>query len=448
MSLTFSGRDGNGYYLRTDSVVIRNITQGWQDALCWPDTVLTLTPMGIEVLEPSVGFLLQQNAPNPFDANTSVILTIADPGDVELELWDMAGRVVGMLDIPNLSPGSHQLSVSLRYPGTYLLTARQNDKTSSVKMLNVGNGTAEMIQYAGVCSMPQKVPMAEKKESVFPFSLGDEMEFVGYAIVDVDMVESAHLLQQLDESQPIILQFEISPCDAHPCPGTPVVMDYDLNSYPTVQLGTQCWLAANLRTTHYADGSLIGVSHVSPTISSLSIPYFYAPDDNVSYIAAYGYLYNWPAAMHCVVPSASKPSSVQGVCPDGWHIPSRLEWEQLSDYLISKNEFSCGSDSSYIGKALAADTAWIHCDDAECAVGNHSSSNNATGFSALPAGGFRWGTISYFGNNILLWSSSENEGYSDGAYCFILEKCLPTFSSGSIVKEAGCSVRCVRDEDD
>ena len=164
------------------------------------------------------------------------------------------------------------------------------------------------------------------------------------------------------------------------CPNT--VSDYDGNTYATVMIGTQCWMNQNLRTTHYANGQSISLSTSS---TSTSTAYRYYPDNNSSNVSTYGYLYNWPAVMHGAGSSNSNPSGVQGICPNGWHLPSHAEYVQLLNYLGGQTQYQCNGNSANIAKALASTTGW-ESSSTTCHVGNNPSSNNASGFSAPPAG--------------------------------------------------------------
>ena len=95
------------------------------------------------------------------------------------------------------------------------------------------------------------------------------------------------------------------------CPGAATVTDYDNNTYNTVQIGNQCWMKENLRTTHYSDGTSIPLG----SSGSNTTAYCYYPDDSVSNVGTYGYLYNWPAVMGNSSSSSANPSGVQGICP-------------------------------------------------------------------------------------------------------------------------------------
>lgn len=168
--------------------------------------------------------------------------------------------------------------------------------------------------------------------------------------------------------------------DGQPCPGTATVTDIDNNTYNTVQIGLQCWLKENLRTSRYANGMSIALGSCTSTTTA----YRYYPDNNSSNVPSYGYLYNWKAVMGNSSSSWTNPSGVQGICPTGWHVPSDAEWTQLTNYVSSQSQYVCGSNIK-IAKALASTTGWNSSTNT-CAVGNNPSSNNVTGFSAFPVG--------------------------------------------------------------
>ncbi|MBR0304605.1 MAG: T9SS type A sorting domain-containing protein, partial [Bacteroidales bacterium] len=269
VTLTFTGQDDANHYVRLDSVVVRNITQGWQETLFWPDTVLIVQEgTGIEDYSGTNNaskIQLSQNTPNPFTGITFADMALAEEGKVLVEVTDMAGRVVVFNNYPFLQKGLHQLRISLSSPGVYFLTARMNGNASSVKMINQREGGADKIEYQGVVEKPQALftPKSGSKDSIAnSFHLGDEMEYVGFATVNGLRRGSVHITQAQNESQTIRLTF-ILPHDAQPCPGTPTVTDIDGNTYNTVWIGNQCWMKENLRTTHYSDGGAIAAGNSS-----------------------------------------------------------------------------------------------------------------------------------------------------------------------------------------
>ena len=232
--------------------------------------------------------------------------------------------------------------------------------------------------------------------------------------------------------------------DAMPCSSNPTVTDYDGNVYNTVQIGAQCWMKENLRTTHYPDGAEIPMG----TTASNTESFRYNPNNNANTVNTYGYLYNWPAVMHGAASSNSNPSGVQGVCPSGWHVPSDAEWTQLTDYVSCQSGYVCGTNSSFIAKALAATIGWAS-DTAYCAVGNDQTNNNATGFTALPAG-YCWGyygsfTYQQYGSHAFYSSSTQSS--SSRAYGrFLKHDFAEVVVNYNDNKLCGLSVRCVLGE--
>ena len=211
-----------------------------------------------------------------------------------------------------------------------------------------------------------------------------------------------------------------------PCGGT--INDVDGNTYNIVQIGNQCWMAQNLRTTHYADGTAIS-----------------AGGDNTSTTTGYYYftsrLYNWKAVMRNSNSSNANPSGVQGICPTGWHVPSDAEWTHLENYVGSQSQYLCNGNSSYIAKALAATSGWYNSIEI-CDVGNNQSSNNATGFSAIPAGACYGLSFSDGGMSANFWSSTSS---SSEAYDRSIDADFPNVYRSTVTKEVGLSVRCLHD---
>ena len=221
--------------------------------------------------------------------------------------------------------------------------------------------------------------------------------------------------------------------------GTSTIKDVDNNTYNTVQIGNQCWMKQNLRTTKYADGTSIPVS----SSASSQTAYRYNPNKNAANVATYGCLYNWKAVMRNSSSSSASPSGVQGVCPTGWHVPSDSEWTQLTNYVSGQSQYKCNSSNNNIAKALASTTGW-KTNSNTCAVGNTQSNNNATGFSAAPAGGYYGGDVGTgnFGYSADFWSATASNGTN--AYRRVLLNSNALVSTTNSDKKYGCSVRCIK----
>ena len=254
-----------------------------------------------------------------------------------------------------------------------------------------------------------------------------------YNIISAMQKTIAHQDSMINE-----LYNELHPQPAFDC-GNSTVTDIDGNVYNTVKLGTQCWMKENLKTTRYSDGTTIELG----STTSSSTAYRYYPNDDADNVSTYGYLYNWKAVMNDASASNSSPSGVQGVCPDGWHVPSDLEWTMLTTYLGSQSLYKCNNAPDNIAKALASTTGWSS-STSNCAVGNTPSTNNATGFTAVPAGYYYENPIyNGFGSATTFWTASNHS--SNFAYGRHFGNSDATVNSYNYFIEYGFSVRCLRD---
>lgn len=199
-TISFKGQDDDGQQVQLDRVVITNHSKGWQQTLYWPETSLTLKN-GTDIdniagANDNTPLRLSQNNPNPFNGSTHVNLTLADAGEVNIEITDMNGRFVETQNFSSLHAGTHQFRLNLANTGTYILTARQNKKVTSIKMVcNEGRG-ADKIDYNGIAESNSYSPQT-----------GDQMEYVGYAIVNGMEVESQHIMKTQVIEQTLTLQF-------------------------------------------------------------------------------------------------------------------------------------------------------------------------------------------------------------------------------------------------
>lgn len=246
------------------------------------------------------------------------------------------------------------------------------------------------------------------------------------------------LQTQIKQQDRLIDSLNSAHTDGIPCPGSPTVTDYDGNIYNTVKIGEQCWMKENLRTKHYSDGTEIPIG----TSKSFDVAYRYCLNNDTNNVSKYGYLYNWAAVMHGASSSSSNPSGVQGICPSGWHVPSDAEWTQFANYVGSVPAYKCENNSNSIAKALAMTETWNSYGSGQCMMGKYLNTNNATGFSALPAQRYT-GTSQSIGELTFFHCATEIDGTSlNLRYLHNVSRAFPkqTFS-----KDAGYSVRCLRD---
>jgi uncharacterized protein (TIGR02145 family) len=215
-------------------------------------------------------------------------------------------------------------------------------------------------------------------------------------------------------------------------PGT--MEDNDGNVYKTVKIGNQIWMAENLRTTTFNDGTPI--PRVTGKIEWVNLETpgycYYKNSTDVEFQKKWGALYNW--------------YSVQtgGLAPKGWRVPTDDDWKVLQNYMVANGYNYDGSkEENKIAKSLASRTDWKIDTDAGT-PGNNPESNNKSGFSALP-GGYRdyHGSFDYQSDIGHWWSATEYA--ASYAYYRYLNYFYEDLCRYYVSKSCGFSLRLVRD---
>ena len=283
--------------------------------------------------------------------------------------------------------------------------------------------------------------LTNKPQNVSVFT--NDAEYITNAQLEALLSE---LNNRIDSLRTVLGMITPENIDVNSCPEAPTMTDVEGNVYRTVKIGNQCWMRDNLRTAHYSDSTIVPLN--TSGSHSYTVPFFYNHTISTIPLEQRGYFYNWTCLMHGATSSNAVPSGVQGVCPAGWHVPSRAEWENLFEYLSTHAQYICGSDTENFAKALASTTLWQSSTDHSCDVGNNQSTNNASGFEAIPAGGVINGDFEYSGyiefQTAAFWSSTDDNG--SNAYGPIFRHNIPNQYWGiNHGKDDGFSVRCVRD---
>ncbi|GAB4321436.1 MAG: hypothetical protein Kow00127_13920 [Bacteroidales bacterium] len=210
--------------------------------------------------------------------------------------------------------------------------------------------------------------------------------------------------------------------------GDNLVDTRDGNSYPTVDINGQCWFAANLNY-----GSMIYISY---SMANNGTPEKYCYNNSETYCDELGGLYQWNEMMNY----NSTPSS-QGLCPDGWHVPSDSEWYAMENFLDPSinNPNATGWRGVTAGAKLKQSGSGT---PFNWPPGNNGT--NESGFTALP-GGYRTYTGSQTGNptNAAFWTSSLQSGNGVDRELY--------YTSGQVFRNPvytsyGMAVRCVKDQ--
>jgi len=195
------------------------------------------------------------------------------------------------------------------------------------------------------------------------------------------------------------------------------ITDIDGNVYKTVKIGTQTWMAENLKTTKYRNGDPIPNVTDSASWTALKTGAYCNYKNDTSNASSYGRLYNWYAVNTGIL------------APQGWHVPSDEEWSILIDYL--GGEKKAGGKMKVVGTSFWAKP--------------NKGANNRSGFTALPGGARAYGgKFSSIGRYGYWWSSSEfgtrnawERGLDYGS-----SRVHRDWDGG---RGNGYSVRCVRD---
>jgi len=239
----------------------------------------------------------------------------------------------------------------------------------------------------------------------------------------------------------------------NPSPQLETFVDPRTNGYPDlasrtyteVPIGNQIWMGENLRYLPEVSPPSLG----SASESHYYVYGYYGSDTeeamNESNYNTYGVLYNWAATMRGEAASSSNPSDVQGVCPDGWHLPSHEEWVELELHIgMDPSEIYLDYPRGNSGILLKSVDGW---DDYNGVDGNGTDDY---GFSAIPAGvanmhGRFWGIKEI----IMFWTSSLGNimypEYPDSPAFRSLTYRSDGIISSLAVDSYGVSVRCVKD---
>ena len=193
--------------------------------------------------------------------------------------------------------------------------------------------------------------------------------------------------------------------------------DIDGNIYPTVQIGTQLWLQKNVSVSKYKNGDIIPqITDPSQWASLTSGAWCWYNNDSATYGATYGKLYNWYAAR-----------DPRGLAPEGWHVPTDMEWMTLTDFL--------GGAVVAGGKMKEGGT--IHWNSP------NTGATNESGFSGLPGPArLNNGQLDDIGSLGSWWSSTESG--STTAWSRYLHSSSSSMYGSENTKEDGFSVRFMK----
>ncbi len=394
---------GSGESTSVDSVFVENLSTGLTAKLKGTEILhLKGEITGIESAYEYSGRELKFY-PNPMASYSRMQFYLPEAGRAGISIHDLAGRVIGRRE-DFLSPGQHIYQIIGIDKGVYIVTVNTTRFNESSKLICSGSGQGSVqIRYENMASSREK-PVATKGDP-------DEVDMLyntGQRLLMRSTSESFSTIVTDVPSENKTINFIFVKCT-----------DADGNHYPAVHIGTQIWMAKNLQTTNYSNGTslpYVGDKQAWKLLKSGAYCYY---EDNSGHIEKFGRLYNYYAVV-----------SENKLCPAGWHIPLHSEWETLIWYLNPKG------GPAEVGGYLKSKAVWYP---------PNRDAVNKVGFTALP-GGYRSGNDQdYTGmyENGNWWSSTGyNTDYAYGRSMYYNTNYANWYHWNKML---GFSVRCIRD---
>jgi len=401
-----------------NSVKVENMTKGTTLTVNGSDILRLTSVTGLNPVEDRQSSEIKIY-PNPMTDNLTMEISPPEAGNAVISVLDLTGKQVTKFQC-YLENARQYFKLSGIKKGFYLINIRGNNYQFSRKLISDGEsgGSINIVKINN--NSQTVVEKTEKSESKgiqatvnMEYSAGDRLKFTGisgnYSTVKIDIPASSKTIT-----------FNFIACS-----------DADNNNYPVVEIGTQIWMAENLKSTKYLNGDLIGTT--TPATLNISLEstskYQWAYNGIETNVATYGRLYTWFTV-----------TDSRNVCPAGWHVPSTAEWSSLANWL-SLNGYGFEGIPWKIAKSMTSASGWTASLNAG-APGNDPASNNSSGFTALP-GGYRsdYGWSAGIGTMAYWWCSTENNGFADGS---VISYDLQGFSGTSISEKSGFSVRCIK----
>ncbi|MDO9258157.1 MAG: FISUMP domain-containing protein [Bacteroidales bacterium] len=398
---------GTGAAASVDSVKVENLTQGTSKKLSGRDILHLTSAVGINELQ-SISDNALYIYPNPINGACSVDFEATAQGKMTVELYTISGKRI--LQHQEFVTKGHQ-TYNLRGigRGIYIMRVESANYSYASKIVSTNgtNGKAELKHIAAISHINEKntssntgnIKSLESENSVInmQFNTGDQLKLTG-----ISGIYSTVFMLIPIKTQSVAFNF-IACTDA------------DKNNYAVVKIGTQTWMAENLKTTKYNDGDSIP-NVIGNEWGALTTPAWCWYNNSVVFKTyGYGALYNWYAL------------NTDKLCPTGWHLPSDTAWTTLTSYL--------GGETVAGGKLK--ETGAMHWTSAS------TGCDNSSGFTAL-GGGWRNDYVSYYGGYGAMWWSSSSGNTTDawyrGMYYF-----NNSVERKTAKKTGGCAVRCIKD---
>ncbi len=402
---------GSGASNIVDSVKVENITQCTNLSLIGADTLHLLGSDGLNELNSNPN---QVNIyPNPSITHYFIEFNIEEKANVIITIYNLQGLLI-LEKQEFLIAGKHCYQLNGLSCGVYLIKinaglnsystkiiSNSNTKFYDANIRNIDSDSAPAIQLLETKYYITGKQLEETLTNhTMQYTTGDRLKITGYS----GGIYATIVVIVPTQSQ--TLPFDFISCT-----------DVDGNHYSVVKIGTQWWMAENLKTTKYRNGNTIPNVTNNTSWRNLTTGAYCNYNNDINKVAIYGRLYNWFTI-----------DDSRGIAPLGWHVPSLTEMETLFIYFDS--DTLCG------GKMKSNCTSLWNSPNA--------GATNESGFSGIP-GGFRsnlgvFQDISIWG---IWWYATSID--PDYANVLVLFNHIPDFGQHLAPKKNGLSVRCIKD---
>ncbi len=412
---------GSGTSKTVDSVFVENMSQctslsmGGNQALNLSPNFTGIAPTLNAISENISAF------PNPINNSCTVNLETKVSGEYRIKIIGLTGKEI-LTSKFNLYEGNNSFTLNGLSEGVYFIVASSNETNSILKVVSIGTSVEQpsisLISNTPSTNtnigsaLPNNIEQAMKKNITtstnnvgvnMPYNIGDTLKLIGLAGKD-------RTVSIIIPNQSQAVNFTFIQC-----------ADADSNHYAVVQIGSQFWMAENLKTTKYNNGnSLPNLGDSTLWVNSKTGAY--CDFNNIPSTGTTGHLYNFEAL-----------ADNRSITPQGWHVPSDSEWTVLQNFVG--------------GVKIAGRMLKEHCNSGFEFYSSDSTGTNAYGLSIL-CGNYRSGGGSWSLNNSHdtgFWTSTPlNNNINSGfawARMFRYYTCdvfIPTATFSS-----GYSIRCV-----
>jgi uncharacterized protein (TIGR02145 family) len=388
---------GSGKSTTVGSVVVQNLTKGTTETVAGGSSLTLSVVTAVDQVSVDEGGL---SVINKGEGRSTLSFLAKQAGSTQITAFGIDGRkIVGITE--NLQEGVNSFQLDLQ-KGAYLIKVQGNAFSYTAKMINRSSAQSKpQITLSGNSkSVMSGMQKSKGMVATMAYSLGDQLLYKGISGVYATIIPDSPTASKT-------VDFNFVTC-----------VDADGNNYAVVKIGTQTWMAENLRTTKYRTGSIPNLS-VSTDWGNVNLVTgaWVDLDNNVANDTRLGKLYNWFAA-----------TDVRNIAPVGWHVPTIDEYTTLATTLG-------GVDVAGLKLKETGIINW---------VSDPLGSTNESGFSARAGGKFNSSGVMNDYDYNYLWTKTEFS--ATNATCAFLAgpnaNLTTTYSPG---KRNGYSIRCVLD---